>query len=120
MPDRILVYADWVGLNGPVLLGHLHVSGTRGGGERFEFEYAPGALASPDLQVRLDPRIVLFAGRQHPPQGNNTFGMFADASPDRWGKLLMRRRFEREVRAGRVPAGRNLHESDYLLGVHDR
>ncbi len=39
-------------------------------------------------QASLDPRPGLFEGRQHPPQGHETFGVFADASPDRWGRLL--------------------------------
>jgi serine/threonine-protein kinase HipA len=48
-----------------------------------------------------------------------TFGVFADSSPDRWGRLLMRRRLERAQRAGRMGKPVRLHESDYLLGVHD-
>ena len=31
----------------------------------------------------------------------------------------MRRRLEREQRAGRVDKGVRLYESDYLMGVHD-
>jgi serine/threonine-protein kinase HipA len=45
--------------------------------------------------------------------------VFADASPDRWGRLLMQRRLERRKRAGEVAARARLYESDYLLGVHD-
>jgi serine/threonine-protein kinase HipA len=37
----------------------------------------------------------------------------------RWGRLLMRRRLERAQRAGQVGQAVRLHESDYLLGVHD-
>ena len=103
----------------PVRLGHLHAR--RGAGrEAFEFEYDAGALAHPVLSMtQLDPRIALFAGRQHPEQGRETFGMFADASPDRWGRMLMQRRLERDKRAGAAPRTARLHESDYLLGVHD-
>jgi serine/threonine-protein kinase HipA len=115
----ISVYADWDGLPDPVRLGLLHVR--RGSGrEIFEFEFDGAALAMPALlNVTLDPRLGPFEGRQHPPQNAETFGVFADASPDRWGRLLMRRRFEREQRAGQVPKNARLHESDYLLGVHD-
>jgi serine/threonine-protein kinase HipA len=35
---------------------------------------------------KLDPRLGWFAGRQYPPAGQETFGVFADASPDRWGE----------------------------------
>jgi serine/threonine-protein kinase HipA len=95
------------------------VNRTRGR-ELFEFEFDKKALSLPALaNPRLDPRLGLFEGRQHPAQGHETFGVFADSSPDRWGRLLMRRRLEREQRAGRADAGARLHESDYLLGVHD-
>lgn len=115
----IAVYADWAGMSAPVRLGYLHAR--RGAGrEAFEFEYDPGALADPILAtMQLDPRIALYRGRQHPAQGSETFGMFADASPDRWGRMLMQRRLERDKRAGAAPRSARLHESDYLLGVHD-
>jgi serine/threonine-protein kinase HipA len=115
----IAVYADWDGLSEPLRLGWLHANRTRGR-EVFEFEFDRKALGVPQLaNPRLDPRLGLFEGRQHPAQGHVNFGVFADASPDRWGRLLMRRRLEREQRAGRVDADVRLHESDYLLGVHD-
>lgn len=115
----IAVYADWDGLPQPLRLGLLHIQ--RGAGrEVFEFEFDAGALTHPAVAgLQLDPRLGLFMGRQHPPQGNETFGVFADASPDRWGRLLMQRRLEREKRAGKVPKSARLYESDYLLGVHD-
>jgi serine/threonine-protein kinase HipA len=86
------VYAAWEGLPDPLRLGLLHAH--RGTGrEVFEFEFGRAALAHPSLaNLQLDARLGLFEGRQHPPQGRETFGVFADASPDRWGRLLMRRR----------------------------
>jgi serine/threonine-protein kinase HipA len=116
---NIAVYADWVGLTGPLRLGLLHVR--RGTGrEIFEFEFDSSALAHPAItNLQIDPRLGLFEGRQHPPQGHETFGVFSDASPDRWGRLLMRRRLERAQRAGQVGKAVRLYESDYLLGVHD-
>ena len=115
----IAVYADWVGLAQPLRLGWLHVR--RGAArEVFEFEFDTFALAHPAVRnLHLDPRLGLFGGGQYPPQDHETFGVFADASPDRWGRLLMRRRFERAQRAGRVAKAARLYESDYLLGVHD-
>jgi len=115
----IAVYADWDGLTAPLRLGLLHAR--RGAGrEAFEFEFDAAALAHPALvNLNLDPRIGLFEGRQHPPQGHETFGVFSDASPDRWGRVLMQRRFERDKRAGLLPRSSRLFESDYLLGVHD-
>ena len=119
MTVHIAVYADWDGLPEPFRLGLLHTRRS-GGREVFEFEFDTAALVHPTLiKVRLDPRLGLYEGRQHPPQGNETFGVFADASPDRWGRMLMRRRLEREQRAGKVGNDVRLYESDYLLGVHD-
>lgn len=119
MTVTIAVYAGWDGLAAPLRLGLL--SARQGAGrELFEFEFDAAALTHPAVvNLHLDPRLGLFQGRQHPPQGNETFGMFADASPDRWGRMLMRRRLEREQRAGRVSNAVRLYESDYLLGVHD-
>ncbi len=119
MAIDIAVYADWDGLPEPLRLGMLRAQ--RGTGrEIFEFEFDTTALAHPAaVNLQLDPRLGIFAGRQYPPQGNETFGVFADASPDRWGRMLMNRRLEREQRAGQVSKRVQLHESDYLLGVHD-
>ena len=119
MAVSIAVYADWLGLAEPLRLGMLHAR--RGAGrEVFEFEFAAAALTHPAVKnLWLDPRLGLFEGRQHPAQSHTTFGVFADASPDRWGRLLMRRRLERAQRAGAAGKAVRLHESDYLLGVHD-
>lgn len=63
---RILVYADWDGLDHARRLGVLHA---RQGGpsELFEFEYDREALADPQLGLtQLDPRLGLFEGPQFP------------------------------------------------------
>jgi serine/threonine-protein kinase HipA len=119
MTITIAMYADWHGLAEPFRLGRLHTNRIRGR-EVFEFEFDAAALDTARLtHVPLDPRLGFYEGRQHPAQGSDTFGVFADASPDRWGRFLMRRRLEREQRAGHAAQSVRLHESDYLLGVHD-
>src|SRR5947208_2604153 len=102
MAVTIAVHAHWDGLNDPFRIGLLHAR--RGAGrEIFEFEFDTAALAHGALKnVRLDPRLGPYTGRQHPAQGSDTFGVFADASPDRWGRVLMQRRLERDKRAGRI------------------
>lgn len=116
---RIAVYADWESLNGARRLGFLHVRKARAN-EVFEFEYDPAALADPELNfMKLDPRINFFEGHQFPGGHQTQFGAFADSSPDRWGRLLMKRRLERDIRDGLLPSGSKLYESDCLLGVHD-
>lgn len=120
MAATIAVYADWAPLPDPRRVGMLRAHRGRGR-DVFEFEFDAEALRDTGFaNPPLDPRLGHFSGRQHPPAGRDTFGLFADASPDRWGRMLMRRRLERDQRAGRVPASARLHESDYLLGVHDQ
>lgn len=113
------VYADWEGLPEPQRIGFLHSRRTRAH-ETFEFQYDSTALADPTIgQLTLDPKIFLFEGSQYPTAPQDRFGVFADSSPDRWGRLLMDRRLARDVRAGIQPVGTRLYETDYLLGVHD-
>lgn len=115
----IAVYADWDGLSEPLRLGILYAHRGRGH-EVLEFEFDQRVLENPIFaNPQLDPRLGFYEGRQHPPEGGETFGVFADASPDRWGRMLMRRRLEREQRAGKAAKTVRLYESDYLLGVHD-
>ncbi|MFL9876983.1 HipA domain-containing protein [Herbaspirillum rhizosphaerae] len=117
--SMIAVYADWDGLASPRRLGFLHSRRTRAT-ELFEFEYDIDALVDPQFAgLQLDPSIQLFGGPQHPAAPRDKFGVFDDSCPDRWGRLLMDRRFERDKRAGLVPAQARFYESDYLLGVHD-
>ena len=112
---NIYVYDDF-SFSEPMLLGRLYVN-TIKGGESYSFEYEREWLKATDMKINLDPSIMPFTGRQYPEDGN-MFGMFADASPDRWGRMLMNKR-ERILadREGRKP--RKLHSSDFLMGVYD-
>jgi serine/threonine-protein kinase HipA len=114
---EVLVYADWQGLNGPVYMGVQHAELLRGK-EIFSFTYDNSWLQSGQAQL-LDPDLQLYAGMQYlNDQGKPNFGMFLDSSPDRWGRLLMRRREAALAREeGRIQ--NNLFEMDYLLGVYD-
>jgi serine/threonine-protein kinase HipA len=81
------------------------------------FEYDAAWLAhAPGFQ--LDPRLELFAGEQHPPAKDLTFGILQDAAPDRWGRMLMERR-EGVLARREGRKTRRLGEMDFLLGVHD-
>ena len=55
----------------------------------------------------IDPALANVSGPQFP-RGANGFGFLSDVAPDRWGRRLIRRR-----------EGRDLAESDYILGVCD-
>ncbi|MBQ6481312.1 MAG: type II toxin-antitoxin system HipA family toxin [Anaerolineaceae bacterium] len=111
----VYVY-DSFSSNTPSLLGLLYISVVRGT-ESYAFEYSRDWLSKTNLSISLDPELMPFPGRQFP-AGKNIFGLFSDASPDRWGRVLMNKR-ERILaeKEGRKP--RKLHDSDYLLGVYD-
>lgn len=119
MTSPIYVFGDWVGLNGPVFIGVLH-SRRSPGKELFEFQFNSSALARDAIRnTYLDPHLSSRPGAHYPPKELATFGVFSDASPDRWGRLLIKRRHTELIRTGKLPAGTKLFESDYLLGVHD-
>ncbi|OJW80266.1 MAG: toxin HipA [Bacteroidetes bacterium 46-16] len=113
----IYVYADWEGLKDkPVLMGTLSAEYLRGK-EIFSFEYTELWLQSKQ-PLSLDPNLQLFRGQQYNNEEKPNFGLFLDSSPDRWGRVLMRRRESILARKkGNKPA--TLFESDYLLGVYD-
>jgi serine/threonine-protein kinase HipA len=66
----------------------------------------------------LDPDLQLFPGRQFLRDEKPNFGLFLDSSPDRWGRVLMKRREAIIARNERRKA-ETLYESDFLLGVFD-
>ena len=111
----IFVYDDF-SKELPVLMGSLYVNVIKGG-ESYSFEYDKDWLRKTGLTLTLDPELMPYSGRQYP-TGKNIFGLFADASPDRWGRVLMNKR-ERILaeKEGRKPS--KLYDSDYLLGVYD-
>ncbi len=100
----------------PTLMGTLYVSVIKGG-ETYSFEYNNDWLKKTNLMITLDPELMPYSGRQYP-VGKALFGLFSDAAPDRWGRVLMNKR-ERILaeKEKRKPA--KLYDSDYLLGVYD-
>ena len=98
------------------------------GRESSSFEYDPAWLVGqPGKQSKedidspacfaLEPALKLNTGTFHT-RGVPLFGALGDSAPDRWGRILMRRREERQARAaGKTP--RTLTELDFLLGIND-
>lgn len=111
----ILVYDDF-SFDKPILMGKLYVAVIKGG-ETYSFEYEKDWLSKNKLSINLDPEIGPFLGRQFP-SGKSIFGLFADSSPDRWGRVLMNKR-ERILAQREERKPRKLYDSDYLLGVYD-
>ena len=112
---NILVYDDF-SFEKPCFMGNLYVQVIRGS-ETYSFEFSEEWLKKTDYSIILDPELFSIRGRQYT-NGKSIFGVFADASPDRWGRNLMNRR-ERILadKENRKPS--KLYDSDYLLGVYD-
>ena len=115
MEKTIYVYDDF-GFDRPTLLGKLYINLVKGS-ESYSFEYDKEWLQNTNCSVALDPALQPFGGRQFPAAGN-LFGLFADSSPDRWGRILMTRR-ERIIARWENRKPRKLNDGDFLLGVFD-
>ncbi len=114
MEKKIFVYEDFSSEE-PQKLGVLYVDSVRGT-EHYSFEYDNEWLKKTKLRFHLDPELSMFSGRQYTTK--YIFGLFADASPDRWGRVLMMRREALLARKeDRKPS--KLYDSDFLLGVYD-
>lgn len=119
MADRyknIQVYSHWEGMEDPILMGELSASEVRGK-EVFSFTYDNGWLQTQGRSI-LDPALHFYSGPQYLYDEKPNFGVFTDSSPDRWGRMLIKRREALRAREGKRPE-RRLLESDFLLGVHD-
>ena len=113
----IWVYADWKPMEKPVLIGILTSQRLRGK-ELFSFEYDNEWLKNNHPFLSLDPKLGFYKGKQFLQDGATNFGVFLDSAPDRWGRLLMRRRESLNARKENREE-KFLSESDYLLGVFD-
>ena len=110
------VYANWMPIDCPLLIGQLTFSESSRGGV-FSFSYDKSFLKS-DYRLQIDPLLTLHSGELYNDSPNKNFRAFLDSSPDRWGRILMQRRSAIEYRKGLRSSAR-LTELDYLLGVHD-
>ena len=114
---EIYVFESWSGSK-PNKIGTLYVDVSKGK-ENFSFEYEKNWLESKQMTFMLDPDIFMYHGRQFTPIDKTMFGVFSDSCPDRWGRVLMKRREAVLAnRENRKP--RELRDSDFLLGVYDQ
>lgn len=114
--NEIYVYENWKS-ESPSLIGTLYVDGGKGK-QILSFSYCEDWLNDLNNNMSMDPDLKLFAGRQYAPADKTIFGMFADSCPDRWGRLLMKRR-EAIIAKKEERKPRTLTEVDFLLGVYD-
>lgn len=112
----IYVYGDWETLKTPTLIGLLNAELYKNK-EIFSFEYDSHWLKNNPYSF-FDPDLELYRGRQYLPAEKELFGVFTDSCPDRWGRILMKRREALDAKdEGRKE--RTLTESDFLLGIQD-
>ena len=112
---EIYVYAHWVGMPEPKVIGILSAQQAKGK-KAFSFEYDKNWLKT-EQKFLLDPDIQLYGGPQYPNQKEN-FGIFLDSMPDTWGSTLMKRR-EAQQAKDKNEKPRILYDIDFLLGVYD-
>lgn len=101
--NAVQVFLEITGM--PYALGTLWFH-RRGGQESTSFQYDNAWLTRPS-SFAIDPELPLLSGLFH---SSSQFGVFSDAAPDRWGRLLMQKADK---------SRRTLFASDYLLGVDD-
>ena len=113
---KIYVYENWSSAE-PNKIGTLYVDVSKGK-ETFSFEYDSEWLKNSSFAFILDPDLAMYNGRQFAPLDKAMFGIFSDSCPDRWGRVLMKRR-EATIAKREERKPRELRESDFLLGVYD-
>jgi serine/threonine-protein kinase HipA len=114
MDTEVLVYAHLH--DAPNLVGRLWTH-LRRGKESASFEYDKAWLSAAD-RYALEPALQLGVGAFHTATDRALFGAMGDSAPDRWGRMLMRRKERRRAKgAGEAP--RTLYETDFLLMVSD-
>ena len=114
MDRAVLVYVDLMGK--PIHAGYLWAR-YRNGKESMSFEYTRDWLSYPQ-RFSLDLALKLVEGTFHASPDKPVFGAIDDSSPDRWGRLLMRRSERKNAEIAHRTA-RSLREIDFLLMVDD-
>ena len=99
------------------LLGILTVDELRGK-EIYSFEFCDERLINNMNISIIDPNLYFYNGKQYSINGEELFGFIMDSCPDRWGRMLIKRKEELlAYKENRNP--RALKQSDYLLGISD-
>lgn len=111
-----MVFADFDWLDKPELVGELCYEKLRGS-ESYAFRFDDNWLKF-HAGIKLSEDINNYPGLQYTQPGNDIFGCFSDALPDRWGRTLLKRR-EQIQASEEKRAVRNLSSFDYLMGIDD-
>mgnify|MGYP002521865993 FL=1 len=89
------------------------------GKEKFSFEFADEFFTSFLSDNFFDYDLQPYKARQYLPPEKTLFGVFSDVAPDRWGRLLMKRRERIRAEEQKQKKVNALYEADYVLGVFD-
>lgn len=89
------------------------------GKEKFSFEYDDEFFKSFLFNYFFDYDLQPYKTRQYLPIDKALFGVFSDVAPDRWGRVLMKRRERIRAEEQKLPKVKTLYETDYVLGVFD-
>ena len=119
MQNEKIVYVYFNKDDSNILMGKLFIENLRGK-EIYSFEYDEKYLSDKKNNIYIDPEIKFYSGRQWKTNNfvNSSFGIFLDSAPDRWGRLLLKRKENENAKLeNRNP--KTLYDSDYLLGVSD-
>ena len=114
--ERLLVFADFNWLEKPELVGELCYEKLRGS-DSYAFKFDENWLKV-HAGINLSEDINNYPGMQYTKPGNDIFGCFSDALPDRWGRTLLKRR-EQIQALEEKRAVRSLTSFDYLMGIDD-
>lgn len=119
MQNEKVVYVYFNRDSKDILMGKLYIENLRGK-EVYSFEYDEKYLSNKKNNIFIDPEIKFYSGRQWKTNNslNSSFGIFLDSAPDRWGRLLLKRK-ENEIAKLEKRSPKTLYDSDYLLGVSD-
>lgn len=117
MNGKLYVYADWVGLEKPAQIGALQYD-RKGADEVYSFCFN-NIWLSKHKDLFLSADLGNWSGWQYPAEKNVIPGMFADVMPDRWGRLLLRRR-EQLLAQKENRSARQLSSYDMLMLIHDK
>lgn len=114
--ERLLVFADFDWLDKPELVGELCYEKLRGS-DSYAFQYDEHWLKG-HAEVKLSEDTNNYPGMQYTQPGQDVFGCFSDALPDRWGRTMLKRR-EQILASEEKRAVRSLSSFDYLMGIDD-
>lgn len=114
--ERLLVFADFDWLDKLELVGELCYEKLRGS-DSYAFQYDEHWLKG-HAEVKLSEDINNYPGMQYTQPGQDVFGCFSDALPDRWGRTMLKRR-EQILASEEKRAVRSLSSFDYLMGIDD-